>query len=47
MYNDSIQDLNDSQVPSGYGDFSGCLGDIPSMKSATYNNLTALLAYYY
>ncbi|AVK64614.1 hypothetical protein C5Z26_11060 [Lactobacillus sp. CBA3606] len=47
MYNDAVQDLNDSQVPSGYGDFSGCLGDIPSMKSATYNNLTGLLAYYY
>ncbi|MCT3308889.1 hypothetical protein [Lactiplantibacillus pentosus] len=47
MYNDCVKDLNDSQVPAGYGDFSGCLGDIPSKKSATYNNLTGLLAYYY
>ncbi len=47
MYNDCVQDLNDSQVPAGYGDFSGCLGDIPSKQSATYNNLTGLLAYYY
>jgi len=47
MYNDCIRDLNDSQVPAGFGDFSGSLGDIPSMKSATYNNLTGLLAYYY
>lgn len=47
MYNDCVQDLNDSQVGEGYGDFSGCLGDIPSKKSATYNNLTGLLSYYY